>query len=299
MNIAVDPLRTAPGDRACAARSDDRARRTGRAVHARGADLQRAGAIALYRAATASARRARAPRYYRDNGEDAVIMWRTADNARAPAQPDDPRDRDELRRHLRGGRHGARADRLERDLVAGDPRPLRRRRAGDRLPPPPRADRRRGRRRAEPGRRSSCADVELVAVTRGPGLVAALLVGLATAKALAAAHELPLARRRSPARPRRRRPSWSRAVRAAVRRLIASGGHTFLARVATAGPTTRCSARRSTTPPARRSTRARGCSGSAIRAARRSSGWPATATRRRSRSRPPRGWPGWTSRSRG
>ena len=41
----------------------------------------------------------------------------------------------------------------------------------------------------------------------------------------------------------------------------------------------RSSARRSTTPPARHSTRARGCSASAIRAARRSSGWLATATR--------------------
>lgn len=35
--------------------------------------------------------------------------------------------------------------------------------------------------------------VDLVAVTRGPGLIAALLVGVATAKALAAAHTLPLA----------------------------------------------------------------------------------------------------------
>lgn len=36
-------------------------------------------------------------------------------------------------------------------------------------------------------------DVELVAATRGPGLVGALLVGFATAKALAAARRLPLA----------------------------------------------------------------------------------------------------------
>jgi N6-L-threonylcarbamoyladenine synthase len=36
-------------------------------------------------------------------------------------------------------------------------------------------------------------DVELVAVTQGPGLVGALLVGVATAKALAAARRLPLA----------------------------------------------------------------------------------------------------------
>jgi N6-L-threonylcarbamoyladenine synthase len=36
-------------------------------------------------------------------------------------------------------------------------------------------------------------DVDLVAVTRGPGLIGALLVGVATAKALAAARRLPLA----------------------------------------------------------------------------------------------------------
>src|SRR5581483_1023716 len=80
------------------------------------------------------------------------------------------------------------------------------------------------------------ADIELVAVTRGPGLVAALLVGLATAKATAAAHELPLAPvdhlhghiaagflEPEPLEP----PFLS---------LIASGGHTFLARVTDHGP---------------------------------------------------------------
>ena len=36
-------------------------------------------------------------------------------------------------------------------------------------------------------------DVELVAVTQGPGLVGALLIGVVTAKALAAARSLPLA----------------------------------------------------------------------------------------------------------
>jgi N6-L-threonylcarbamoyladenine synthase len=80
------------------------------------------------------------------------------------------------------------------------------------------------------------ADIELVAVTQGPGLVAALLVGLATAKAMAAAHELPLAAvdhlhghiaagflAPAPLEP----PFLS---------LIASGGHTFLARVTDHGP---------------------------------------------------------------
>jgi N6-L-threonylcarbamoyladenine synthase len=41
--------------------------------------------------------------------------------------------------------------------------------------------------------RATLDDVELVAVTQGPGLVGALLVGVATAKALAAARRLPLA----------------------------------------------------------------------------------------------------------
>jgi len=40
---------------------------------------------------------------------------------------------------------------------------------------------------------ASLQDVELVAATQGPGLVGALLVGLSTAKALAAARELPFA----------------------------------------------------------------------------------------------------------
>ena len=40
---------------------------------------------------------------------------------------------------------------------------------------------------------ASRAELDRVAVTRGPGLVAALLVGRASAKALAASHQLPLA----------------------------------------------------------------------------------------------------------
>jgi tRNA N6-adenosine threonylcarbamoyltransferase len=80
------------------------------------------------------------------------------------------------------------------------------------------------------------AELDLVAVTRGPGLVAALLVGIATAKGLAAVHELPLAPvdhihghvaasflAPSPFEP----PFLS---------LVASGGHTLLARVTDPGP---------------------------------------------------------------
>ncbi len=82
----------------------------------------------------------------------------------------------------------------------------------------------------------SLPDVDLVAVTHGPGLVAALLVGVATAKGLAAAFELPLAGvdhlhghvaaaflGPEPFEP----PFLS---------LVASGGHTLLARVTDHGP---------------------------------------------------------------
>jgi tRNA N6-adenosine threonylcarbamoyltransferase len=82
----------------------------------------------------------------------------------------------------------------------------------------------------------SLREVELIGVTWGPGLVAALLVGVATAKSLAAVHRTPLAPvdhlhghvaagflEPSPLEP----PFVS---------LIASGGHTLLARVADRGP---------------------------------------------------------------
>jgi N6-L-threonylcarbamoyladenine synthase len=83
---------------------------------------------------------------------------------------------------------------------------------------------------------TSLAALEKVAVTCGPGLVAALLVGVSTAKGLAAAHELPLAPvdhlhghvaaaflAPAPFEP----PFLS---------LVASGGHTLLARVTEPGP---------------------------------------------------------------
>ncbi len=74
-------------------------------------------------------------------------------------------------------------------------------------------------------------DVELVGVTQGPGLVGALLIGVATAKALAAAHRLALAPvdhlqghvAASFLGPEPLAPPFVC--------LIASGGHTLLARV--------------------------------------------------------------------
>jgi N6-L-threonylcarbamoyladenine synthase len=83
---------------------------------------------------------------------------------------------------------------------------------------------------------TSLDEVELVAVTQGPGLVGALLVGLATAKGIAAGRGLPLApvdhlqghvaanfltAADPPARP----------FAPPFLCLVASGGHTFLARV--------------------------------------------------------------------
>lgn len=79
------------------------------------------------------------------------------------------------------------------------------------------------------------ADVDLVAVTQGPGLVAALLVGLATAKALAAAHELPLA----PVDHLHGHVAAAfldPALEPPFLALVASGGHTFLAHVRDRGP---------------------------------------------------------------
>jgi N6-L-threonylcarbamoyladenine synthase len=74
-------------------------------------------------------------------------------------------------------------------------------------------------------------DVETVAVTQGPGLVGALLVGVATAKALAAARRLPLApvdhlQGHVAANFLQPEP-----VEPPFLCLIASGGHTLLARV--------------------------------------------------------------------
>jgi N6-L-threonylcarbamoyladenine synthase len=78
--------------------------------------------------------------------------------------------------------------------------------------------------------------LDMVAVTRGPGLIAALLVGVASAKALAAAFELPLAPvdhlhghvAASLLAPDPFEPPFLS--------LIASGGHTMLARVEGPGP---------------------------------------------------------------
>jgi N6-L-threonylcarbamoyladenine synthase len=77
-------------------------------------------------------------------------------------------------------------------------------------------------------------DVDLVAVTAGPGLVGALLVGVATAKGLAAARGLPLAavdHLQGHVAANFLRTGAEAPLEPPFVCLIASGGHTFLARV--------------------------------------------------------------------
>ena len=142
------------------------------------------------------------------------------------------------------------------------------------------------------------ADVDGVAVTYGPGLAGSLLVGINFAKTLAWAHGKPLVpvnhleghvyagwlpiRARRSARCRRSR--WSRWwCRADTR---------SWSRCATTS-TTGSSAPRSTTPPARRSTRSGGCWVSATRVDR-PSAWP---PRGRSRGTASSRGPGWATRT--
>jgi N6-L-threonylcarbamoyladenine synthase len=77
-------------------------------------------------------------------------------------------------------------------------------------------------------------DLDLVAVTQGPGLVGALLVGVATAKALAAARGLPLApvdHLQGHVAANFLRVGGQPVMEPPFACLVASGGHTLLARV--------------------------------------------------------------------
>jgi len=79
-------------------------------------------------------------------------------------------------------------------------------------------------------------EINLVAVTQGPGLVAALLVGVATAKALAAARELPLAAVDHLHGHVAASFLGPTPLPFPFLSLVASGGHTMLARVEHCGP---------------------------------------------------------------
>jgi tRNA N6-adenosine threonylcarbamoyltransferase len=79
-------------------------------------------------------------------------------------------------------------------------------------------------------------DVDLVAVTQGPGLVAALLVGVSTAKAIAGARQLPLAAVDHLHGHVAASFLGHDPFQTPFLSLIASGGHTLLARVSDHGP---------------------------------------------------------------
>ena len=155
-----------------------------RAVHAGGEDLQRLGdppvrGLQLPHGGPA-------PRVLPRQREDALIMWRTVPAARRRGPARDPRARDELRRHLRRRGDSRGRDRSERDRLPGALHA----RYGGVVPEiaarhhlelvdavvadaPERAG-------------AELDEIETVAVTRGPGLIGALLVGLSAAKAMAA-----------------------------------------------------------------------------------------------------------------
>ena len=151
-------------------------------------------------------------------------------------------------------------DPLERHLLAGRPRPLRRRRARGRRAPPPRARstpssttrcaragvdaRRRRARRRHPGARAGRRAARRRRHGQGARRRARPAAGAGRPPPGPRRGELP----RADVRSSRRSCAWSPA--AATRSWRASR----------TTPASRSSAARSTTPPARRSTRARGCS---------------------------------------
>ena len=79
--------------------------------------------------------------------------------------------------------------------------------------------------------RASLDEVDTVAVTRGPGLIGALLVGVSSAKALAAARRLPLVPVDHLHGHVVASTLGAEPIEPPYLCLVASGGHTFLARV--------------------------------------------------------------------
>ena len=260
--------------------------------------------------------------YYAETKEDAIMMWAndvdSPDVRRAPRGPGrrpcpappstrrstderpragtDPRHRDVVRRdgrrHRRGGHVGAVVGRQQ---PGRPPRPLRRRRARDRQPGPRRPHRARrragvrrgralgpaGRRRGLRGRRRRRHLRTRAGRRAARRRVRRQGAGAGLGRAVHRRQPPRGAPLRHPprgARPRAAR-SWCCSCRAATRSSCSWR----------ATGSTGCSAPRSTTPPARPSTRSPATSASATPAARPSTGWPSRATPRRSGS--PARWP--------
>ena len=184
MNVAVAPERRRAG---VARRLISQAGRGGRrqaAVHARGAGLQPAGdrdvrAARLPLGGSASSllpgqRRGRADHVAGLSDSNSLPSRRPATT---PARPCSTAPRDALQRDLLAGRRS---------------RAVRRRRARGRLAPPPRAGGAGGRGGPGRGRRRRSTRSTRSRSPPGPGLIGALLVGVSTAKAIAAPRRLPL-----------------------------------------------------------------------------------------------------------
>ena len=189
MNVAVAPLRQRSGiatppcsnELFALTRDDDR---RGYTLEVR---VSNAGAIALYERLGFESRGVRRG-YYTDNREDALIMWRDPASGFAMILGlETSCDETAAAVDHRGGRDPLERRRLP-DRAA---RRLRRGRPRDRVAPPPRA-RLAGRARGARLAGAALDDLDRIAVTRGPGLIGALLVGLAAAKGLAWGRGLPL-----------------------------------------------------------------------------------------------------------
>ena len=123
------------------------------------------------------------------------------------------------------------------------------------------------------------ADIDAIAVTAGPGLAGALLVGVAAAKGYALAAEKPIYGVNHLAAHVAVDTLEHGPLPEPAIALLVSGGHSSLLLRRRPGPRGDPARRApSTTPPVRRSTRWPGCSACRSRAARRSTGRPAPAT---------------------
>ena len=235
--------------------------------------------------------------YYADTGEDALVMWAYGVREPAYAQLLDALERRLSPVRILGietscdetaaavvddGRVGPVVGRGEPGRPA---RPLRRRRARGREPGARRADRRRDRGGAGRGRDARWPTSTRSRPCTARGSRARCIVGVSAAKAIALATGIPYVGVHHHEAHVYAALLEDPTLEPPLVTLVVSGGHTLLIAMDDARRRTACSARPSTTPRARRSTRSRAFSGSAIRAVPRSTGSPATAIRRRSRSR--------------
>ena len=271
MNVAVDPDHQGRGiarqllERLFEVTADDQ--RRGYTLEVR---VSNATAIHLYEQVGFEQRGIRRG-YYTDNREDALIMWRDAKRPHVilgietscdeTAAALVTRDGEILRRASSPHRTSctpASAGSFPRSRAAATSSSIARDRA-----------------RRSPTRRPR--RVERSPSRRGPGLIGALLVGVSRREGARLGAAAAARARQPPARPRRlalpeaARPRTAVHLPARERR-----PHDAARRAASAAPSA-CSGRRSTTRPARPSTRARGCSASATPAAGRSTRSPRRA----------------------